>query len=152
MSVTQRQTQGFTVIELLIVVAIIGIIATISIIGFRNFASFQQYNQAVSDVTFILNQTRLNARSAELDSSHGVKIMTSSLTQFIGDSHVVSDPLNQVTNYNLVEFDVNLTGGVDEIVFDKLTGLPSATGTIVVEGTVFAASTTIEITSAGIIQ
>lgn len=143
---------GFTLIELVVVTSLLVLVAAISITGFRNFAGFQQYNQAVSDVEFLLNQTRLSARSAEGDESHGIKFATSSTTVFTGDVYDSLDAANEVTTYQLITLEANLTGGTDEIIFSKLTGLPSATGTIVVTGTTFAASTTLEITDTGVIQ
>jgi len=137
---------------MLVVLALFAVIAGFIIIGFRNFAGFQQFNQAVGTVEFTLEQTRLFARSAVGDSAHGVKIGTSSLTQFVGDVYSVSDPDNVVVNFSLVTFTPNLVGGVDEIVFAKLTGLPSATGTVLVEGLNFSASSTIEMTDTGVIQ
>lgn len=145
-------THAFTLIEVLAVIAILAIIVTISVVGFRNFASFQQYNQAVSDVTFLLNQTRLDARSAVADASHGIKIDPTSLTRFVGDAYVFGDPDNETVDYSLITFTVDLSDGGDEIIFSKLTGLPSATGTVTVTGTRFTGSTTLEITGAGVVQ
>ncbi len=143
---------GFTLIEMLITLSLLALVATLSIIGFQNFARFQQYNQAVSDVTFVLEQARLSARSAVADESHGVKLDTASLTEFTGSTFVGGDPDNIVHTYGLITLQHGLTGGADEIVFQKLTGLPSATGTVTVVGAIFTASTTIEITGAGVVQ
>lgn len=143
---------GFTLIELLIVVAIFGMISGFLVIGFQNFASYQQFNQAVGDVDFVLNQSRVNARSAVDDESHGVRFAAGSITQFIGDTYSAVDPNNEVINYELVTIQANLTGGVVDVVFNKLTGLPSATGTVIVTGTRFYASTTIIIYDTGVIE
>lgn len=143
---------GFTIIELLITVSILVVITTFAIIGFKNFASFQQYNQAVGDIQFSLEQTRLSARSTEQDSRHGIKFNSDSIVIFVGDVYSAADPQNQIINYELVTLQTTLAGGVDEVVFDKLTGFPSATGTIVVSGVNFSASTTIKLTSTGVIQ
>ncbi len=138
--------------EVLVVVAIIAILVGFAIVGFRNYAAFQQFNQAVSEVTFALNQTRMNARAAEQDESHGVKFTTTGLTQFVGSTYVAGAPQNVTTTYQLVTLQYDLTDAADVIVFNKLTGLPSATGTVIVEGTDFNASTTITITETGVIQ
>jgi prepilin-type N-terminal cleavage/methylation domain-containing protein len=148
----KKTTRGFTLVEVLIGLSIMVLIASFAVVGFRNYAQFQQYNQAISDVVFILNQTRLSARSAEDDAAHGVKFSSGGMTQFIGDTYVVGDPDNVLTTYGLVTLQHDLSGGVDEIVFEKLTGLPTATGTVTIEGVDFTASTTIEITSTGVVQ
>lgn len=144
--------QGFTLIELVVGVSIMALIIGFSVVGFQNYARFQQYNQAVSDVAFILDQTRLNARSSVGDAAHGVHFTTNSITQFTGDTYVMGDPDNIVTNYSLVTLDHTFTGNVDDIVFEKLSGLPSATGTVVVAGIDFSASTTISVSNTGVVQ
>lgn len=152
MSPRLHTQSGFSLIELLLVVAIFGVVAIVTMLGFQNFARFQQYNQAVGDMQFVLDQTRMNARGAVSDSAHGIKFSTDRVTQFVGASYVVSDPQNFETTYSHVTIATDLTGGVDEVVFEKLTGLPSATGTVTVTGTNFAASTTITISDSGIIE
>lgn len=152
MNQSARKTAGFTIIELLVVISIFVIILTFLVIGFQNFSRFQQYNQAVSDVEFLLKQARVDARSAVADEAHGVKFQSNSITRFIGTTYSAVDPDNEVTTYPQVTITPNLTGGVDEIVFSRLTGLPSATGTILVEGVAFTSSTTITVTDSGVIE
>lgn len=149
---THSYRRGFTLVEILIVISILAIIATILLTGFRNFARFQEFNQAASDVQFLLSQTRVAARSATLDSAHGIKIGSNTITTFVGDTYDAMDPDNETHTYQMVTFTPLLAGGVDEIVFAKLSGLPSATGRIMIEGTVFAATTTVEITNTSVIQ
>ena len=152
MFIKSKQLKDFTLIEILVVISIVSALASIMMLGFQNYASYQQYNQAVGDVKFVLNQSRVNARSAVDDKSHGVKFFSNSITQYIGNPYSLSNPTNRVINYSLVTIQANLKGGVDQILFNKLTGIPSATGTIVVSGTKFLASTTIKITDTGVIQ
>jgi type II secretory pathway pseudopilin PulG len=147
-----RAPRGFTLVEILVILAILVLVIGFVTIGFRNFASFQQYNQAVSEVRFMLETTQQQARSANDDASHGVKFSPSSLISFVGDAYVVGDPQNDTATYSLVTLQYDLTGGADEVIFAKLTGLPSATGTVTIIGERFIASTTIEITAAGVIQ
>jgi prepilin-type N-terminal cleavage/methylation domain-containing protein len=147
-----HRNAGFTITELLVVIALMLIVAGFLLVGIRNYASYQQYNQAASEVKFNLNQTRVRARSAVSDESHGIKFEADRMTQFIGDAYLASDPDNELTVYQLVTIQTDLTGGVDEIVFNKLTGLPSATGTVTVSGTAFSASTTIQITNSGVVE
>ena len=146
------QLRGFTLIEILVVISMIALISGFIITGFQNFASFQQYNQAVGDVKFALNQSRVEARSAVGDEAHGVKISIDRITKFYGSTYSAIDPNNEVIIYKLVTLQSNLTGGADEIIFSKLSGIPSATGTIMVSGTKFSASTTIQISDSGVIQ
>jgi len=152
MRIDTRLRQGFSLVEVVFVVAILIIIAAIIMVGFQNFAGFQQYNRAVGDMQFVLDQTRMNARGAVNDDAHGIKFFPSSVTQFVGDAYSAVDPQNVDITYSLITITTDLTGGVDEVVFDKLTGLPSATGTVTVTGTNFNASTTLTISDAGVIE
>jgi prepilin-type N-terminal cleavage/methylation domain-containing protein len=147
-----KSQQGFSLVETLVVIALVVFVAALMVIGFRNFASFQQYNQALESVEFILEESRLSAKSAVGDSSHGVKFTNTSITRFVGDTYSAGDPQNITTTFNLVTLSYSFSGGVDEVVFAKLTGLPSATGTVTVEGSQFSASTSVTVSKTGVIQ
>ena len=147
-----KTQSGFTLIEIIIIISLLAIIAVIVLTGFQNFARFEQYNQAVADVQYVLRQARLDARSAVGDVAHGVKFGTNDITRFAGVAYSASDPDNIITSYQHVTLTPELTGGTDEIVFSILTGLPSATGTIMIEGLNFDSSSTIAVTEAGVIQ
>lgn len=152
MYMTLSKQSGFTLLELLLVISIAVVIMGISFAGFQNYASFQQYNQAVGDAQFTIKQARSNALLAANDMAHGVKILPDSIIYFAGDTYVAGAPSNEVTTYTLVTFQPTLTDGVDEIVFAKLTGLPSATGTILISGSDYPETTTLSISKSGVIQ
>lgn len=143
---------GFTVMELLIVFSIIALIVTLLIFSFRDYARFQQFNQITQEVEFVLNQARLKARSAVDDTDYGVKIDANNLIYFSDDSFVSGDPDNQIINYQFVTLTPNLSAGVDEIIFKKITALPSATGTILINASDGTWSKTVEISATGVIQ
>lgn len=149
---TNRVRKGFTLIEVLLVIAFLAFVAGLVIYGFQNFAQFQQFNQGVSDVGFKLGQARTDARSAVNDESHGVYVTPTTVTAFQGDTYSAIDPLNDVSTYSLITISHSFSDGSDEIVFNKLTGLPSATGTITVTGVQFSASTTFTVTETGVVQ
>lgn len=152
LKLSKLPNSGFTFVEMIIVVFLIVLIVGFTVIGFKNFATYQQYNQAVGEVGFVLNQTKVDARSSADDDAHGIHVATNTITQFVGDTYNVSDSTNQEHTFELVTFEANLTGGVDTIVFEKLTGIPSATGTIVVNGRDLNASTTFSVSDSGVIQ
>lgn len=147
-----RKPNGFTLVELLFTITLLAILFGMVVMGFQDYARYQQYNQGVNSVAVVLNQARVNARSAVDDSAHGVKFGAGSITRFTGDTYVALDPNNVVVSYSEVIFTPELTGGTDEIVFERLTGLPSATGTVLVSGVQYPASSTITISETGIIE
>lgn len=152
MKLSSKQNSGFTLLELVIVVALSMLIAGFILYSFRSYASYQQYNQATSEVEFNLNQARLEARVAADDSAHGIKFTGGDMILFTGDTYSAVDPNNETVSFDFADVTVELSGGVDEVVFSKLDALPSATGTIIVTGTIYNASTTFSISNSGVIQ
>lgn len=143
---------GFSLIELLVVFAIMAVIATFAIIGLKDYSRYQQYDASVASVKSTFIDTRVRARSAELDQSYGVKIFTNSLVVFRGSTYSAGASTNKTVTLTGVTLSRSLAGGTDQIVFNKLTGMPSATGTVTIVGTTHVATTTLTITGAGVIQ
>lgn len=147
----KRISAGFSLIELLVVLTIMTTIGVFAIIGFKDYARFQQYDASVATVKSTFIDARVRARSAQLDQSYGVKILTSSLVVFRGSTYSAGAATNKTVNLTGVTVSRSLTGGTDQIVFNKLTGLPSATGTITIVGLEHVATTTLTINGAGVI-
>jgi type II secretory pathway pseudopilin PulG len=145
-------SNGYTVVELLVVLAIMIIVAAVVMSGFRNYARYQEYNQAVTTVRTVLQDAKLKARSSEGGQAHGVKVLSGSLVVYPGTTYSAGNSANKTTTVSDVSLVPAFTGGVTEITFSNLTGLPSATGTIQVVGTNHSATTIIEITRSGGIQ
>lgn len=148
----QNRAAGFTVVELLVAFAVIAIVTGLLLSGFRNYARYQEYNQAVSTVRAVLYDARMQARGSEGGVARGVKVLPTSLVVYPGTSYSAGNSANQNTILSNVTLSTNFTGGVTELSFSNLTGLPSATGTIMIVGTNHTATTTIEITAGGGIQ
>ncbi len=143
---------GYTIIELLVVLAIMVIVTGITMSGFQNYARYQQYNQSVSTVRAVFQDARMQARASEGGQAHGVKILSGSLVTYPGSTYSAVNPSNVTTSLGNVILTPILTSGATEVTFSNLTGLPSATGTIQIVGVGHVATTTIEITAAGGIQ
>lgn len=147
-----KRQNGFTITELLVVFAIIAILVSVTVAAFQNFSNYKRYDYAVATIETALLDTKNAARNSVAGEVHGVKIETNTITVFSGDTYSAIDPNNQVTTFSDITFIPTLTGGTDEIIFSKLNGLPSATGTIEVVGNLHNATTTISVTNAGVIQ
>ena len=148
----KRMGAGFSLVELLVVFTIMAAVALFAIVGFKDYAHIQQYDAAVATVKSTLIDTRVRARSAELDQSYGVKILTSSLVVFRGTTYSAGASTNETVSVTGGTLSSSLTGGTDQIIFNKLTGLPNATGTITMIGAEHLATTTLTITGSGVIQ
>ena len=143
---------GFTIVELIVVMAIISIIAGLTFFGFKNYASYQRYDQSLGTVKATLIDARVRARSSETVNGQGIKVLPTSIVVFKGGSYSAGAPSNVTTSITGAVLTPTFSNGINEIVFSNLTGLPTATGTILIQSTDFSASTTIEITATGVIQ
>jgi prepilin-type N-terminal cleavage/methylation domain-containing protein len=143
---------GFTIVELIVVMAIISIIAGLTFFGFTNYAHYQHYDQAVGSTKAAIIDARVRARSSETVNGLGIKVLTDSIVVFQGTSYNALASTNRTTDITGAVLTSAFSNGIDEIVFNNLTGLPNATGTILIESTEFNASTTVEITATGVIQ
>ncbi len=143
---------GFTIVELLVVMAIISTIAALTFFGFTNYSRYQRYDQSVGSTKATIIDARVRARSSEAGNGQGIKVFSNSIVVFKGSSYSAVATTNRTTNITGAVLTPTFSNGTNEIIFSNLTGLPTATGTILIESTEFDASTTIEITAAGVIQ
>lgn len=130
----QRQRNGFTLVEVIIVIAILVIIASIVWVIFRNVSSNQSVDSASSLVRSVLEDARSRTLAARDDTRYGVHFEAGSTTLFAGATFSDGDPSNEIVLLpkGTQISNTALTGGSSNIVFEHLTGAASATGTIVV--------------------
>jgi prepilin-type N-terminal cleavage/methylation domain-containing protein len=147
-----KHAHGFTLIELIVSMAVLAVIVGFIVVAFQNYANYQRFNTASSLLKTTLLNTRADARNSVSGQPHGIKISNNSITTFVGNTYNATNPNNQVISFNEVTFTPDLSAGTDEIIFAQLSGLPSATGTITIAGSVYAASSTATITASGVIQ
>ncbi|MEK7639249.1 MAG: type II secretion system protein [Patescibacteria group bacterium] len=143
---------AFTLVELIVGMAVLGIIIGFSVSGFQNFANYQQFDQAVAGVSATLRQAQNDARTADGDAEKGIKILSNSVVTFVGSTYTAGNATNITTTFSAVTLTPALSGGVDEIVFTRLTGAPSAVGTVTIVSTKTGNSAVVEVTTAGVIQ
>jgi len=144
---------GFTFVEILVVIAVMSIIATISAVTFQKFYHSSARTVAAQEIYMALRDARNNTLASEGDTVVGVHMSTSSVTRFTGSTYNPSDATNRTYSFigGTIATGTLVTSGAD-IVFTRLTGTPSATGTVYVldgEGT---ATSTIVIYASGLIE
>ena len=114
----QRKEQGFTLIELMVTIAVLGIIASMAAPSMQNMIARQQLNTTARDLASIFSQAR--GQAAMLRKNVTVKFSTNSDPADIN--------LNAVTYYWLPKYgDINITSIKDDVVFLP-TGLVTMTG------------------------
>jgi prepilin-type N-terminal cleavage/methylation domain-containing protein len=151
--VRMNSLTGFTLVEILVVLAVLLIIAAFSITAFRSMYEGSGTRTAVVEITDALREARNNALSSKGDSVYGVRIASTSVTRFPGSTYSAGNASN--TTY-MFEAGAMATGTLvsagTDIVFARLTGMPSATGTVLVTGSDGTSTTTITIGATGLIQ
>ena len=143
---------GFTVIEMLVVFAVIGALALVSVQTFINMRNIQTLKVSTQDVWLALRSARDATFSAENDHAYGVHIESTRVTRFIAPTYASTTVSNTV--YSLsdnVTATSTLTGGVQDVVFSRLSGNASATGTITLTQTISGATSSIRVSN-GIID
>lgn len=143
---------GFTLIELVVVVALVAILSLIAVQGFLNYANEQRFRADVVEIRSQLKAARTDTLASAENRAYGVAFGTATTTVFAGAQYVPGAASNQTTNFPGLSIAPDLTDGVTELVFARLTGVPSATGTLLITNLRSGATTTIIISGTGIID
>lgn len=156
-NISQRDTifsvKGFTVIELVIGIAIIIILAGISVPSFNKFKTSQIHNSEVSNALSLLNEARTRAVTGDYARAYSVSI--NNVNKTLNLFRVTTDP-GDVAYSELVTMDSHVTmtntisGGT--ITFARYTGITSNTGTITITTTSgsYSRTSTIQIYPTGL--
>ena len=101
-----------------------------------------------------MREARGQTLSSENSSQYGVHFTSSKITLFTGSSYIVGTSTNQ--DFNLTSTDtiltITLTGGGNDIVFNRLTGETTQNGTVVVSSTLATTTRTVTIYKTGVVD
>lgn len=122
--------KGFTLLEILLGLAVAGIMVTIVTLSFGGVNSAQALDKSARLVVSVLDEARSKTLSSADDSRYGVRIEEGRVILFKGSSYVSTDPENEVNDLNaLVAIrNITLAGGGASVVFDRLTGATLQSG------------------------
>lgn len=122
-----QHLKGFTLLEVLLVIALLAILSGISIPVYQSFQFKSDLDLATLDVSQSLRRAQILAQSVDGDMSWGVKTESEKITLFKGASFESRDEnLDEIFN-----IPANVTfSGLKEVVFTKFSGLPEETGTL----------------------
>ena len=146
-------SRGFTLIEILVVIAILATLAAVTLLAFRNVYRDSARRTAIVEIADAFRDSRNNTLGAVNDTVYGVRVGTSSVTRFTGNTYTLGAVTNEVYEYEggVTATGTLVTNGI-AVVFARLTGIPSATGTILVRDIDQAGSTSVRIQSTGLIE
>ena len=145
---------GFTALELIIVVSTIFIMSAIVLNAFINYRKTQALSKDTETVVEILRLARGQTLSSQNASQYGVHFASSTITLFVGSSYVVGTTTNK--DFNLISADtiltLALTGGGNNVIFNRLTGETSQDGIIVISSSLATTTKTVTIYKTGLIE
>lgn len=125
--------QGFTLLEILTVIAILGIVLGISLRAFSNITKQQSLDKDVETAYSYLLKARNQTINGEDGDNYGVHFASSTITLFKGSVYHAASSTNLTFSFgNRTYLSSNgLTNGIYDVYFNKISGSPSATGTLV---------------------
>jgi prepilin-type N-terminal cleavage/methylation domain-containing protein len=127
--------KGFTLIEILIAIAILVLLTYVIIGAFFSFNRNQALDKDVSKVTLALEEARQFTLFSKESSQYGIHFDPTEVILFKGSTYSSGDPENVSTKLNsLINIStINLLGGGNEVIFERLTGETNQSGTITLE-------------------
>lgn len=149
--------KGISLIEIIIIISIISIIVAITIPNLSSFRNQREIINTKEDIIALLNEARNSTISSKNSTNYGVHIQTDRAILFPGDVFVDNTNNKQIDFSSVVNVPstggINLYGGGDDVVFERLTGNTENHGTIVIQLTSNSSvQKTINISSLGIIS
>jgi prepilin-type N-terminal cleavage/methylation domain-containing protein len=137
-----KNNQGFTFIEIIIVIAIMAVLAVMILPSLSRFRNEQALKNATADIVSLLNKAKSDADSLTLSTDYSVHFESGRAVYFIGTSFTEPNSNNrELTLDSAVTIPssggINLNGGGSNVTFTRLTGddrgYVTGYGTIIVQ-------------------
>ncbi len=127
-----RRLGAFTLIEMLIVIGLMAVLFQVSITVFFSITKHQSLDKDVETAYSYLLKARNQTINGETNRNYGVRFSSTSVSLFQGTSYSVASTTARYDFANKSYLDsISLTGGTYDVYFRKITGSPSATGTLI---------------------
>jgi prepilin-type N-terminal cleavage/methylation domain-containing protein len=127
-----NQSKGFSLIELVIVIAIALILSSISLSTFFNVSNNQSLSKDTNYAVALIEKARIQTVNDMNSSRYSIRFASSSVVLFQGTTYNASSSANiKFDLSSKVEISsINLTGGAQQASFEYITGKSDATGTV----------------------
>jgi prepilin-type N-terminal cleavage/methylation domain-containing protein len=124
--------EGYTLIEIIVVIAIIGILSGVTYLSYRSTLQRQQLEQEASKVVAVFEEARSLSIAGKQGSVYGVHAESSKIVRFQGQSYAIGKASNvdQVLSPYVTISTITLTGGTSDVVFSRMGGTTTASGTL----------------------
>jgi prepilin-type N-terminal cleavage/methylation domain-containing protein len=140
--------KGFTAIEIVVVVAIMLILLGIVSFSFSGLKKSQALKDSVVNTLSSLDKSKSESFASVSSSVYGVHFQTDKIVIFKGTSYSSQSSSNE--NVSMTSpasiTSINLSGGGSDLYFNRLTGVPSKTGTIIITSGTLTKTITISAT------
>lgn len=146
-------SRGITLVEILASIAIMFILGSISISVFSSLSNTTSLDRDVAIVASYIEKAHTMAINSVDSLEHGIKFETNKVTVFKSTSYSVANTevYYEIPGKSEISA-INLSGGATSVYFNKLTGAPNVTGSVVVSLVDGSASKTITIYATGIVD
>ncbi len=135
-------------IELLVAFAVLGIIILTALPQFSKIKENQVLKNAVQDTLSSLNKARSQTLASLNSSEYGVHFQPDKVIIFKGKVFVPGAVGNETINIisPAIISNITLTGGAVDLYFNRLSGTPNVSGSVIVSSTNFTKTITISTT------
>lgn len=140
-------SKGFTLFEVILSLVVVAILTGLSLPVYRTLMTKNDLDVATVTVVQTLRRAQTLSIAVDGDTNWGVKVQSASITLFKGTSYALRDSTFDET------FEIPTaitTGGLSEIVYNKLFGSPQSTGTITL--TTDSDSSSLTLNSKGVVS
>ena len=149
-----KKIKGFTLVEILVVIAIISVISGITFYFFGNANDRQVLEKNVSGVTSLIRNARLLSVASKNASVFGIHFESDKAVLFEGSSYSAGSPFERIIDLSREVYipSYSLNGGGSDVVFSRLVGETINYGTVTISLKDNSTSTVITILKTGVIQ
>ncbi len=129
--------KSFTLIEILIVVAVTAVLATVGFVSFAGFHARNNLNLTVNEIISLLRNAQNRSITQENGSNWGVHFENPSnqddfYALFQGVAYSSGNTVLRANLRPAVQFNNPSSGASKDIVFNPISGLPTASATVII--------------------
>jgi len=150
-----KHKQGFTLIEIIIVIAVIFFLVSVSIVSYRYFEKTTELEKTTQNIITTLKLAQAKTTSSEEASQYGIHFENDKYISFKGDAYQPESEDNKIYNISnrLEIYDIDLSGEGSDVVFQRISGKTEQNGNVSIR-TISNPSSfkIIDIKSSGIIE
>lgn len=139
--------------ELIVTISIVSVVSGVVLLSFNGYRQREMLKAATLEVVSVAREARAKTVVAQDDNVYGIHFDIDQVVLFAGSVYDADDDSNQVSALSVTIGLATTTLGADEIIFSRLSGEPSVSGSVIVyQLNNPTSSTTVTINEAGIIS